>query len=93
MTSAGTAKALTTGEVISRFANTQVITKTMLDSLPVGVARPTGQPGPGLMPKTEWQASPAYARVVYNLLTMTIDELESIGQMIPAWKVKQERGL
>ncbi len=72
-----------------------------LTSLPEGVSKPTGQRTPlteGMSSNdlkcavsrhrgTDWIASAEYCEVIYRLLTLSVDELESQGQTVPSWKV------
>lgn len=54
-----------------------VISQAQLDTLPAAVARPD----------TDWPYShtAAYKQTLYNLLTMSLAQLKSIGQYIPCW--------
>lgn len=49
------------------------------DSLPPGVTRPYTGPA--------WAHTPQYQQTINNLMTMSVEQLKSIGQMIPQWKV------
>lgn len=62
------------------------LTDEMLASLPAPVVQPTAQPGSGQVPRVSWQDSPAYAKVIYNLLTLTLEELRARCQFIPVWR-------
>ncbi len=72
----------------------RLLSQSMLDSLPVGVVRPTGQPNEkteimsggnlnrSLLGVKVWKGTPEYAEVIYRLLT---DDLE--GLKLPVWKL------
>ncbi len=86
------------GQVIDTVKPEQLITQPMLDSLPIGVVHPSGQPDEHtarlsaldlkvrLNAIKDWQASTVYAEVVYRLLTSTLEQLEQSGQFVPAWR-------
>ncbi len=77
-----------------------ILTQTMIDSLPIGVSRPTAQPDAGTAKLTaqelrskvsnyigpQWKHSTEYAEVIYRLITWTKQELIEAGQTVPQWK-------
>ena len=47
-------------------------------TLPDGVVKPWSE--------QRWSCTPEYQQTVNNLMTMTAEQLESIGQFVPVWK-------
>ena len=75
-----------------------------LKNLPPAPTRPTVRPSPatGKLNSQQlkqrvssyhgqaWISSPEYAETIYRLLTLSIDELNAAGQIVPAWRAIQE---
>ena len=61
-----------------------VLTDEMLGKLPPQVAHPYSG-------RTLWTNTVEYSQTIYNLLTMTVEQLQAIEQFIPCWKLQGEQ--